>query len=63
MRDEVLRYADYLVIAMPATNETRRTIGNLINGARAEIVDEAAPMRLWQSEGSLRGEPPDNRIA
>jgi phosphoglycerate dehydrogenase-like enzyme len=53
MRDEVLRRADYLVIAMPATNETRRTIGNrefslmkptayLINVARAEIVDESA---------------------
>jgi len=53
MRDEVLRRADYLVIAMPATDETRRTIGNrefslmkptayLINVARAEIINEAA---------------------
>jgi phosphoglycerate dehydrogenase-like enzyme len=53
LRDEVLRRADYLVIAMPATTETRRTIGSrefslmkptayLINVARAEIVDESA---------------------
>jgi phosphoglycerate dehydrogenase-like enzyme len=53
IREEVLRRADYLVIAMPATNETRQTIGSrefslmkptayLINVARAEIVDESA---------------------
>jgi phosphoglycerate dehydrogenase-like enzyme len=53
LRDEVLRRADFLVIAMPATNETRRAIGRrefslmkptayLINVARAEIVNEAA---------------------
>jgi phosphoglycerate dehydrogenase-like enzyme len=53
LRDEVLQRADYLVIAMPVTNETRRAIGSrefalmkpttyLINVARPEIVDEAA---------------------
>jgi len=53
LRDEVLRRADYLVIAMPATSETRQAIGSrelslmkptayLINVARAEIVDESA---------------------
>jgi phosphoglycerate dehydrogenase-like enzyme len=53
MMDEVLRRSDYLVIAMPATAETRGTLGKrelalmkrtayLINVARAEIVDEAA---------------------
>jgi phosphoglycerate dehydrogenase-like enzyme len=53
IRDDVLRRADYLVIAMPATNETKGTIGSrefslmkptayLINVARAEIVDESA---------------------
>jgi phosphoglycerate dehydrogenase-like enzyme len=52
MMDEVLRRADYVVIAMPATAETRSAIGRrafalmkptafLINVARAEIVDEA----------------------
>ncbi|MBO0738647.1 MAG: hypothetical protein J2P48_19095 [Alphaproteobacteria bacterium] len=52
MKDEVLRRADHLVIAMPATSETRRTIGSrefslmkpaadLINVVRAEIVNEA----------------------
>jgi phosphoglycerate dehydrogenase-like enzyme len=52
MMDEVLRRADYVVIAMPATAETRAAIGGrefalmkpnayLINVARAEIVDEA----------------------
>lgn len=51
--DEVLRRADYLVIAMPATTETKGTVGRrelglmkatafLINVARAEIVDEVA---------------------
>jgi phosphoglycerate dehydrogenase-like enzyme len=50
---EVLRRADYVVIAMPATTETKGTIGRrelalmkatafLINVARAEIVDELA---------------------
>lgn len=53
MMEEVLRRADYVVIAMPATDETRGAIGRrelglmkptayLINVARAEIVDEAA---------------------
>ena len=53
MLDEVLRRTDYLVIAMPATAETRGVIGSrefslmkptacLINVARAEIVDETA---------------------
>jgi phosphoglycerate dehydrogenase-like enzyme len=53
MMGEVLRQADYVVIAMPATAETKGTIGRselalmkptafLINVARAEIVDEAA---------------------
>jgi phosphoglycerate dehydrogenase-like enzyme len=51
--DEVLRRADYVVIAMPATTETKGTVGRrelalmkatafLINVARAEIVDEVA---------------------
>jgi phosphoglycerate dehydrogenase-like enzyme len=51
--DEVLRRADYVVIAMPATMETKGTVGRkelalmkatafLINVARAEIVDEVA---------------------
>jgi phosphoglycerate dehydrogenase-like enzyme len=51
--DEVLRRADYLVIAMPATAETKAAIDKralalmkptafLINVARAEIVDEQA---------------------
>jgi phosphoglycerate dehydrogenase-like enzyme len=50
---EVLRRADYVVVAMPATPETKGTIGTrelalmkstafLINVARAEIVDEVA---------------------
>jgi phosphoglycerate dehydrogenase-like enzyme len=53
LMDEVLRQADYVVITMPATAETRGTIGRrelarmkptsfLINVARAEIIDEAA---------------------
>jgi phosphoglycerate dehydrogenase-like enzyme len=53
MMDEVLRQSDYVVIAMPATAETKGAIGRrelalmkptafLINVARAEIVDEAA---------------------
>jgi phosphoglycerate dehydrogenase-like enzyme len=53
MMDEVLRRADYVVIAMPATAETAGAIGGrelalmmptayLLNVARAEIVDEAA---------------------
>jgi phosphoglycerate dehydrogenase-like enzyme len=53
MINEVLRQADYIVIAMPATAETKGSIGRrelalmkptayLINVARAEIVDEAA---------------------
>jgi phosphoglycerate dehydrogenase-like enzyme len=53
MMGEVLRQADYVVIAMPATAETKGTIGRselalmkptafLINVARAEIVDEVA---------------------
>jgi phosphoglycerate dehydrogenase-like enzyme len=51
--DELLQRADYVVVAMPATAETRGAIGRrelalmkptayLINVARAEIVDEAA---------------------
>jgi phosphoglycerate dehydrogenase-like enzyme len=51
--EEVLRRADYLVIAMPATAETRAAIDQralalmkptafLINVARAEIVEEQA---------------------
>jgi phosphoglycerate dehydrogenase-like enzyme len=51
--DEVLRHADYVVVAMPATAETKGMIGSrelalmkptgfLINVARAEIVDESA---------------------
>jgi len=51
--DEVLRKADYVVIAMPATPETRGVLRGrelalmkptafLINVARAEIVDEAS---------------------
>src|SRR4051812_10021242 len=51
--DEVLRRADYLVIAMPATAETKAAIDKralalmkptafLINVARAEIVEETA---------------------
>lgn len=51
--DDVLRAADYLVIAMPVTTDTVGLIGReqlrlmkrsafLINVARAEIVDEAA---------------------
>jgi phosphoglycerate dehydrogenase-like enzyme len=50
---EVLRRADYVVITMPATAETKGTVGRrelalmkptafLINVARAEIVDEVA---------------------
>jgi phosphoglycerate dehydrogenase-like enzyme len=53
LTDDVLRQADHVVIAMPATAETKGTIGSrefammkptafLINVARAEIVDEAA---------------------
>lgn len=53
MREEVLRQSDYVVIAMPATDETRRMINRrelalmkptayLINAARGEITDEAA---------------------
>ena len=53
MMGEVLRRADYVVVAMPATADTRGTIGSrelalmkpiafLINVARAEIVDEVA---------------------
>jgi phosphoglycerate dehydrogenase-like enzyme len=53
MMDEVLRRADYLVIAMPSTNHSRGAIGRrelalmkptayLINVARADLVDEAA---------------------
>jgi phosphoglycerate dehydrogenase-like enzyme len=51
--DDVLRRADYLVIALPATAETRGLIGSpqlammkrtavLVNVARAEIIDEDA---------------------
>src|SRR5919204_669390 len=51
--DEVLRRADYLVVALPATATTRGLIGEgqlalmkrtavLVNVARAEIVDERA---------------------
>jgi phosphoglycerate dehydrogenase-like enzyme len=51
--DEVLQRADHVVIAMPATAETKGAIGSrefglmkstafLINVARADIVDEAA---------------------
>src|SRR3989442_15660069 len=51
--DEVLRRADYLVVALPATAATRGLIGEaqlavmkrtavLVNVARAEIVDEGA---------------------
>jgi phosphoglycerate dehydrogenase-like enzyme len=54
--DDVLQRADYLVIALPATAETRGLIGEsqlaamkrtavLINVARAEIVDEDALYR------------------
>ena len=50
---EVLRRADYVVVTMPATAETKGTVGRrelalmkptafLINVARAEIVDEVA---------------------
>jgi phosphoglycerate dehydrogenase-like enzyme len=53
MIDEVLHRADYVVVAMPATAETKGMIGFrelalmkptgfLINVARAEIVDESA---------------------
>jgi phosphoglycerate dehydrogenase-like enzyme len=53
MTEEVLRTADYVVVAMPATPETIGAIGRgqlrlmkptafLINVARAEIVDEQA---------------------
>ena len=53
MMDEVLRRADYVVIAMPATAETKGAIARrelalmkptafLVNVARAEIVDEAS---------------------
>ena len=53
MLDEVLHEADYVVIAVPATAETRGLISRrrlslmkptafLVNVARAEIVDEAA---------------------
>jgi phosphoglycerate dehydrogenase-like enzyme len=53
MMNEVLRRADYLVIAMPSTDHTRGTIGRrelslmkptayVINVARADLVDEAA---------------------
>jgi phosphoglycerate dehydrogenase-like enzyme len=53
MMDEVLRQSDYVVVAMPATAETKGAIGGrelalmkptafLINVARAEIVDETA---------------------
>jgi phosphoglycerate dehydrogenase-like enzyme len=53
MMSDVLRRADYLVITMPATDETRGAIGRqqlslmkptayLINVARADLVDEAA---------------------
>lgn len=53
MMAAVLRRADYVVIAMPATAETKGAIGRrelalmkptafLVNVARAEIVDEAA---------------------
>jgi phosphoglycerate dehydrogenase-like enzyme len=53
MLDDVLRRSDYLVIAMPATDETKGAIDRralalmkptafLVNVARAEIVDEAA---------------------
>ena len=54
--DEVLRRADYLVVALPATTATRGLIGEaqlavmkrtavLVNVARAEIVDEGALYR------------------
>jgi len=54
--DEVLRRADYLTIALPATAATRGLIGEpqlaamkrtavLVNVARAEIVDEDALYR------------------
>jgi phosphoglycerate dehydrogenase-like enzyme len=53
MMDAVLRRADYVVIAMPATAETKGAIGRrelalmkptafLVNVARAEIVDEVS---------------------
>jgi phosphoglycerate dehydrogenase-like enzyme len=53
MMDAVLRRSDYVVIAMPATAETKGAIGQrelalmkptafLINVARAEIIDEAS---------------------
>jgi phosphoglycerate dehydrogenase-like enzyme len=53
LMDEVLQRADHVVIAMPATAETKGTIASrefglmkstafLINVARADIVDEAA---------------------
>jgi phosphoglycerate dehydrogenase-like enzyme len=51
--DEVLRRSDYLVVSMPATQETIGSIGRtqlglmkpsalLVNVARAEIIDEEA---------------------
>ena len=54
--DEVLRRSDYLVIALPASPETRGLIGReqlramkpsavLVNVSRAEIVDEEALYR------------------
>jgi phosphoglycerate dehydrogenase-like enzyme len=54
--DELLRRADYLVVALPATADTRGLIGEpqlaamkrtavLVNVARAEIVDEDALYR------------------
>jgi len=65
MLDEVLRRADYLVITLPLTPETRGLINRgrleamkrtavVVNVSRAEIVDEAALYRAL-AEGRLAG--------
>lgn len=63
--DEVLRVADYLVVALPLTAATRGLLGErqlrlmrptavLINVARAEIVDEEALYRAL-TQGTIAG--------
>lgn len=63
--DELLRVSDYVVLALPLTQETRRMIGDkelalmkssavLINVARAGIVDTEA-LRCAVSEGHIGG--------
>jgi phosphoglycerate dehydrogenase-like enzyme len=62
---EVLRRADYVVLACPLTDETRHMIGSdefrlmsadsvLVNIARGAVVDEAAMERVLQGHG-IRG--------